>query len=293
MSEAKQIQARLRAKVKASKHDRFTSWSFSRYSEYRQCPKKAFLHHIAKVEEPSSAPMMRGSVIGKLAEMYIRGEVKLEARDVADFVAHYREDESFIRKLTKAVASGKLLPDELSKFSKTFKALRAQRKKRPQSMVVEDMWAFDGAWGPSRWDDWTGCVVRVKIDCGHLDGPKVFVVTDWKTGKYRAERRAESMEQLELYALGALLKDVASTIKVRLAYLDAGVIFPEPGSQDEREMTFTQADLPRLKKAWDKRTRAMLLDRSFAARPNALCNWCWYRKENTPNLPGKVQLCKY
>lgn len=80
-------------------------------------------------------------------------------------------------------------------------------------------------------------------------------------------------------------------VRARLCYLDVGVQFPT--TDDVEELTFTRADLPRLKKLWDKRTRAMLLSTSFPPRPNDKCHWCHYRKENTPNLPGKKQLCKF
>lgn len=265
-AEVKAINARLKKAREASKPKKkaqFESWSFTRYNDYRTCPLKAKLKHLDKIEEPPNQAMARGADIGRLCELYIKGKLKK-------------------------------LPEELLQFGKTFNLLRDQYKKRPQSMVVEDSWTLTKAWEKTEWNDWKNAWVRVKIDAGHLTDPTTMRIIDFKTGKFRDEKRQEYIEQLELYCLSALmlnpqLKQVSSF----LAYLDVGVMFPEPGSDDEEVMTFTRADIPKLKATWDKRTRAMLLDKSFAARPNATCRYCHYRKENTSQLPWRKQLCKF
>lgn len=262
-AEVKAIQARLRtSKGKKAPEKKFTAWSFSRYSEYRLCPRKAYLKHIEKIKEPPNDAMQRGADIGRLAELFIKGKVKR-------------------------------LPKELSLFSKTFASMRDTYKKNPQRMVVEDQWALDSKWAKTGWFA-KDCVVRMKVDAGRLEKPGFMLITDWKTGKYRAEKREEYTEQLELYSLAALMLDeTLEKVSARLAYLDEGLVFPEPGSDEEATLTFTRADIPRLKRTWDKRTRAMLLDRSFPPRPNDRCRWCHYRKENSKNLPGGRQLCQY
>jgi hypothetical protein len=207
--------------------------------------------------------MTRGADIGRLAEFYIKGTIKK-------------------------------LPKELSKFTKTFATARALFKKSPQRVVVEDQWGLKKNWDRTAWNDWDNCWLRVKIDYGNLTGPKSMRIIDWKTGKYRRERRDEYVEQLELYAAATLaLNPQLDEVHCHLAYLDVGIMFPEPGSEDEVALTFRRSDLPKLKKTWDKRTRAMLLDRSFAPRPNDKCSWCWYRKDNAANLPGGKALCRY
>ena len=151
-----------------------TSWSFSRYSDYKQCPLKAKLKHIDKISEPPNEAMARGAQIHNLAEDFIKGKVP------------------------------KLAP-ELKLFEKEFKRLRAMFKKISQSMVVEDNWAFTKDWDETAWNNWTACWVRIKLDCAHHEEDTVLVVTDWKTGKFRPEQNEEYVEQLELYALSALL----------------------------------------------------------------------------------------
>lgn len=264
-AEVKEIQARLKKSTPMGKKraETITSWSFTRYNDYKQCPRKAKLKHLDKIEEPPNDAMARGGDIGRLCELFIKGGLKK-------------------------------MPLELMKFKEVFEQLRDMYKKTPKRMVVEDSWAMTKDYKPSTWNDWENCAVRVKIDAGHLESATAMVVRDWKTGKYRPEKREEYIEQLELYALAAfVLNPQLLEVSAFLCYLDVGVTFPEPGSADEDRLTFTRADMPALKKTWDKRTRAMLFDKSFAPRPNDKCRWCHYRKENTKALPGRKQLCEF
>lgn len=235
-----------------------TSWSFSRYSTYQQCPLKAKLNFIDKIQEPPNQAMARGAQIHNLAEDYIKGKV------------------------------AKLAP-ELASFKDEFKRLRTMFKKVSQSMVVEDQWAFTKDWDETAWNDWTGCWVRIKLDCAHHEEDTILVVTDWKTGKYREEKNEEYVEQLELYALSALLlHEHIEEVRPRLAYTDLGRIYPN--GEDEPELIYTRADIPRLKKLWEKRVKPMLNDKTFAPRPNSLCKWCFYRAGNKAAGGGQ---CKY
>ncbi|MGH7869653.1 MAG: PD-(D/E)XK nuclease family protein, partial [Candidatus Dormibacteraceae bacterium] len=155
--------------------------------------------------------------------------------------------------------------------------LRALYKKRLSGVIVEDTWAFTRGWEQTRWDDWVGCWVRIKLDCAHRTSDDVLVVTDWKTGKFRPDQNEEYVEQLELYALAALiLHPHLKEVRPRLAYLDTGDVYPPAG----QELVFIQADVKRLKALWAKRTKAMLSDTVFAPKPNRFCAWCHFRKSN-------------
>jgi CRISPR/Cas system-associated exonuclease Cas4 (RecB family) len=113
------------------------------------------------------------------------------------------------------------------------------------------------------------------------------VVTDWKTGKFREDQNEDYLEQLELYALSALiLYPHIQKVKPRLVYLDIGIIHPTA----DVELVFTRADLPKLKKLWVKRTKAMLSDKLFAPRPNDKCKWCFFRSSNKAAGGGQ---CKF
>jgi hypothetical protein len=238
------------------KPTKFTSWSFSRYIDYRLCPFKAKLKYLDKIAEPKNEAMERGSHIHELAEHYIKG------------------------------ASSRL-PAELKGFTDEFKMLRKQYKKAISGMVVEDSWAFTKEWDETRWDNWVGCWVRIKLDCAHHESDDVMIVTDWKTGKFHQDLHDDYLEQLELYALAALLLHPhLEAVKPRLCYLDQDLIFP---SHDE-ELVYTRADIPRLKKLWNKRVRPMMNDTRFPPRPNNKCRWCFYRASNKAGGGGQ---CKF
>lgn len=200
--------------------------------------------------------MLRGAAIHQLAEDYIKGKLRL-------------------------------LPPELKKFEADFRMLKAQYKKKINGMVVEDNWAFTKDWTETQWDNWTQCVVRIKLDCAHHEDDETLVVTDWKTGKFRVEMNEDYVEQLELYALAALLLHPHLTaVKPRLAYLDADTVYPPA----DEPMVFTREDVPRLKKLWEKRVKPMLNDKRFAPRPNDKCRWCHFRSSNKAAGGGQ---CKY
>lgn len=235
-----------------------TSWSYSRYALYRQCPLKAKLQIIDKIKEPPNPAMERGIRIHEQASEYIKGNLSR-------------------------------LPQELKAFRTEFSKLRKQYKKKINGMAVEDTWSFTERWTETAWNDWVHCWVRIKLDCAHEVADDTLIITDWKTGKYRDESTDEYTEQLSLYALAALiLMPHIKVVKPRLVYLDVGRIYPD--GENEVEIVYTRGDIPKLKKIWASKVRPMLRDRAFAPRPNQFCNWCHYRKGNRANGGGQ---CKY
>lgn len=228
-----------------------TSWSFSRYSDYKQCPAKFKYKHLEKLPEPGSEALDRGAAIHTMAEQYIKGQLPPK------------------------------VPPDLASFTDELKALRKLYKATPHKLVVEDQWAMTAQWTPTEWNNWALCWVRIKLDCAIFETPKRLRVRDWKTGKLRQELYEDYLEQLELYALAALLLyPELEEVVPELDYLDLGVVHP----QEPR--VYTRADIPRLKAMWEKRVAPMFKDKVFAPRPNDKCRWCHYRKEN--NGP-----CKY
>jgi putative RecB family exonuclease len=234
---------------------KITSWSFSRYSDYKQCPLKAKLKHLDKINEPPNAAMARGSEIHTLAEQYIKGDRRN-------------------------------LPAELKQFKPEFAALRKQFKKSISGMVVEDTWAFTKDWTETQWDNWTQCFVRIKLDCAHHEDDETLIVSDWKTGKFRPEMNDDYIEQLELYALAALLLHPhIEQVKPRLVYIDQGIIYPD----EDNPLVFKRSEIEGLKKLWAKRIKAMVNDTTFAPRPNDKCRWCHYRNSNKENGGGQCR----
>ena len=232
-----------------------TSWSYSRYSDWRQCPLKAKFKHIDKLKEPGSPAMDRGNQIHKDAEAFIKGT------------------------LAK-------LPPELALFKTEFADLKKMYKKKAQPMVVEDNWAFTKDWEETQWNDWVGCWVRIKLDCAHYVGDGIMVVTDWKSGKPNDFKTTEYMEQLELYALSALLLHPhLKQVQVRIGWTDVGQMYPaEP-------QVYTPADLKGLRKTWDARVKPMMADTTFVPKPNSMCKWCFFGQAG--KAKGGPGLCKY
>lgn len=123
------------------------SWSYSRYSTYKECPAKAKYKYLDKLPEPPAPAMERGNAIHKLAEQYAKGELKK-------------------------------LPQELIRFKDEFAELKASKP------FVENDWVFKQDWSQTVWNDWTGAWCRVKIDAACLDGSDLYII-DHKTGKLR------------------------------------------------------------------------------------------------------------
>ena len=231
------------------------AWSFSRYNTYKQCPLKAKLQFIDKIVAPPSEPMARGSKIHDIAEQYLT----LPAR--------------------------RLVPDELIMFANLFRTLRKKARQISTTMIVEEMWCFRKDWTETHTKDYSGCWLRVKLDTAWFEDKETMIVNDWKTGKYRPDNQGDYMEQLELYALAALLKfPEVEVVKPRLSYIDHGITYPDVPIQ------YTREGLPVLQEMWEERTEPMLNDTDFSPRPNMFCNWCHYRKSNKADGGGQ---CKF
>ena len=224
-----------------AKATKITSWSISRFKDYDSCPLKAKLKHIDKMKEPSSPAMERGTEIHTLAEHYIKGIIRT-------------------------------VPAALVAFSDYFKDRRKQFAKDPDTIHVEQSWAYRNDWSITRFDDWTGCWLRVKVDIAWQPPgePGVLIVDDVKTGRYKPEEHAEYLAQLDLYATGAMVKypDIVE-VRPRLLYVDHGVIHPTG-----TPIVYKRDQLDNLKKGWEKKVAPMFKDTKFPPKPSNGCRWC-------------------
>ncbi len=237
-----------------SNFGQITSWSFSRYNTYTQCPLKAKLKFIDKLKEPGSPALRRGSDIHDACEAYIKGNLAV-------------------------------LPKEAKKFARMFRRLRRQFQKGSPEMSVEESWAFTKFWTKTTWDDWAGCWVRIKVDCAEIEG-STMIISDWKTGKFREGDNSAYTQQLELYALGGMmLNNRILKVVPRLVYLDEGIIYPN----DTGALSYGREDIPQLQRNWEGRARPMLKDKAFRATPNRYCSWCHFRKSNSLSGGGQCQ----
>lgn len=244
--------------------NRITSWSYSRWNLWDQCGYKAKLKFLEKRPEPSSTPMERGNAVHQAVEYYLKGiTLRLPA------TIEYLEEGKKVKKPIDFNAKA---------LNNIYKVARDMRKKDPKSVFIEDTWAFRDDWSETRWDDWAGCWLRVKIDCALItekDGHVIVKIHDWKTGRFRKNDELGYATQLDLYALSALTryKDAKSvTVVPSLVYIDEGV--------EHSPRTYTLADLKPLKKEWEMRVKPMLRDTKFPPKPNRWCGFCTFRQSN-------------
>lgn len=216
-----------------------TSWSYSRLQVYRKCPAQAKYKFIDKLPEPGSPAMERGTKIHKLAEQFIKGEIKK-------------------------------LPVELKLFEQEFKATV---KNKTSEKLCEQDWAFTSGWLPTDWRDWKGAWVRVKVDLIERFTPAKARMTDFKTGKSGLGDPPGTgvYEQLKLYALsGFKMWPELEEVECVGAYLDHGV---------EKKEVYTRDALPKLVTYFDKESRALLRDTKFTPTPSDFaCKYCAYSK---------------
>jgi hypothetical protein len=235
---------------------RIKEWSFSRWQEYMSCPFKAYCKVILKLGkfDSKSPALVAGNRAHSLAEAYVSGKVP---------ELGYKEEprsKAFTAWLTKA-AKG-TLPEELSCFTEEFAVLRAKKYK------TEEQWCFKSDWSQTRFDDWGNVWHRMKIDTHNVEGTH-GVMVDYKTGKKYPEKHDLSLDD---YALGMfLMYPQLETVMAVLWYLDIG--------EESEPRHFTRADVPKLKKYWEKATFKMLNDERFIPKPsNFECRYCDFSK---------------
>lgn len=170
---------------------------------------------------------------------------------------------SMIHKLAEDFANGttKVLAPELARFKPQFMDLKKQKP------ICEEQWAFMADWTPTGW--FGGPWLRVKTDVSFKDAKGVAgTIIDHKTGKEKDEHD----DQLSLYAVSFFSREPKlETVSSQLWYLDHGTM---------RDLDFTRDQLPLLQEYWNDRVRPMMEDTRFPARPNRLCQWCFFRASN-------------
>jgi len=172
---------------------------------------------------------------------------------------------SAIDKMGEDFITGKLkkCPPEIKSFEMEFLELRKRKA------VCQEQWAFDSNWIEVGWfDKEAWCRIKTDVYTHDLKSNTLMVV-DNKTGKPREYHK----EQVKLYALGGLMKlPTVDVVDARLWYTDQGLELPE-----EPEL-YTRADIPMLKKYWEKQVKPMLADARFAPKPSNDCRWCFFSK---------------
>lgn len=215
-----------------------TSWSYSRWKCYEDCPRKAKYLFVDKMKEPSAPALERGTAIHAKIEKYL--------------------------------LTGGRVPQEAKQLEAEYKVLRKQKP------LVELEIAYNREWSPVDWfsrDAWCRIKVDALVPPITDDNDPIVRVIDNKTGKIK--EHGEYDEQLELYGLAGLLNyATANRSTGELWFVDHGKIVL---AQEE----FKRADLKKLQKKWEIRTKRMLSDKLFKPKPGNACRWCHFRKGNS------------
>lgn len=219
-----------------------SAWSFSRWSQYTECPAKARYKFVDKLPEPQGPALARGQAIDEAARAIIEGK----RRDI---------------------------PAELIKVDVGLKRLRKgfkAQKVRPNLEL-----AVTREWNPTGWfagDAWG----RFKLDVLELLTKGVARVIDLKSGKLRVGDDTPYEDQLESYGVAVLSTGLATEAHPELWFTDHGKVV-----KSERRPIVKLADLPKLQKRWSGLVTPMLSDTIFAPRPGSYCRFCHFRKENS------------
>ncbi len=244
---------------KKGRFARLTSWSFSTYTQWLKCPRSVCFDKIQRVriEEPPNEIFAKGNYAHKVAELHIGSRAKTPPPLAGE--------------IASPVRGGRPIRVDLTPVRDIVAGLRKLKAK------VELEWAFDREWNRVDWRDWDRAWLRMKIDAlGEMLKPKPRLdLVDWKTGKVHDEHK----QQRSLYALGGLRLvqigeladgDERTELTARHVYLD----WPETKAEER----FGMKDLPALKREWEARTKQMLEDTEYQARPGWHCKWCKFRK---------------
>lgn len=220
--------------------EQITSWSFSRWNTYNECPFKAKLKFINKLKEPSTPALERGTALHTLCEDYLN--------------------------------KGGRVPKELQLIEKTLKELRKAKA------IAEGNFIFTQKWEPTVWNDWNGAWLRAKADAvipPIVDSKEPTVqIDDFKSGKLKEEAHSDYMLQLDLYSLVGLLTYPTAE------YANSRLIFIDHGKNVENENVWTRGDIPMLQKQWLVRIQPMMKDKSFKPKPGNYCRYCHFRAGN-------------
>lgn len=163
------------------------SWSFSRLADYERCPHTIW--HIAnKSPVPVEEEENRGTLIHRLAEEYLKGELDR-------------------------------LPRELRRFEKEF--IEARELVAQNLAITEDPWAFTEDWEPVDWFS-PKAWLRVKTDLYIKVDDTSAEIVDFKTGK-SYNNTLKYIQQNILYQIAAFMKyPHLDTIKTSHWFIDEG-----------------------------------------------------------------------
>jgi len=226
--------------------DRIRATSFSRLKEYRECPLKAKLKFVLKVEDPrpplpegQEHPLDRGSRIHELAENVVR----------------YGCDGPF--------------PKELEKFQPRLERLRELYV--DGRAYTEMPIAMDENWKQSDPRDFENTVYRMIADMVVVVEPAHYLIIDYKTGRKDGNEVVHTQQGIEYLSAFALTHPDIQRFQFEAWYLDKGEILPT--------ITFSRHELSTHIKSFMESHKEMRDARYFPPTPSMqACLFCPFKK---------------
>lgn len=228
-----------------------TSWSYSVYTQYINCPLSVCFEKIKRIRiaEPPNPAFVKGNMMHKFAEEFVGVKEKKAPVIIPELAA-------------------------VTKKLQLFRKLKAK---------VEADWAFTKDWLPTRWNDWDNCWLRIKVDAvAEVKKPEPLVhIVDWKSGKiyeeHKQQRSLYALAAMQLIDLGTLADgDKKTKIIAEHAYTDTTQTAIEE---------YTMKDFKPLKAEWMRRVEHMMSDTKYPAKTGFKCRYCKFRKSNGGPCP--------
>lgn len=170
---------------------KITAWSFSRWSEYEQCPQRTHFKVNLKMKEPGGPALERGTVLHKQCEDYLR--------------------------------KGGRVPKELKLIESVLKDYRKR------GALAEAEFTFTNQWKKTGWfdnDAWCRIKADVTIPPVIDSDEPVVEIHDFKSGKLK-DQYSEYGLQLDLYSLAGLLTyPTAKVARTSMVFIDHGKVVP-------------------------------------------------------------------
>lgn len=220
--------------------------SWSRLSDYQQCPLKFRLKYIDKVFkfDDKSPHLIRGSNIHEGLETY-----------VIKCIAGQKSGVKMMSQLPEVRNTVPLIDRIMQQYPDVQPEAQVAVNDRYQMV---DWFSKDAYW-------------RAIIDLTCLNNAECLVI-DWKTGKVRDY--LDEFGQLHLTALIIMMaKPEIQKIRVAYVYVD---------HKEIKDIEVTRAMIPELKEHFDSEHMRMNADHEFKAIPNEFCKWCEAVKAQCP-----------
>lgn len=217
--------------------------SYSRLSDFNQCPRKFYLKYIAKAanfqmkQEDKSIHLVRGDNVHKALESYL---VKRKSGEV-DIPPSSLSEVQQTRPL-------------IEQYIKTFGIDNVH----PEAQI-----SIDDQWRRVEWFD-KQSYYRAILDLICL-APTVAVIGDYKTGKFKDYAPESGFGQLELSSAIALSIFEVKEVKTIYFYVD---------HKQTIQKCYDQTDRNRLVEHFVKEHDKVNAEANFDPKTNPFCSWC-------------------